>query len=441
MKATEAGRVIGKALEDMDLTALSSCPQLPVGVNPSTKCETITVFANLTDYLGAPVEVAMADAGITMPDNGSGLDSSDQIVGVPSMLSVGQQTILSFLSNLSSTKSVTNESGVFTDRMVASEEVISPQIVTDLLIAKKIKADSIDGLQIFTDQLASLSAEYTSLASGSGMISTVSAGLTQSVASSSASSNGPLSFASLVTFLRDVVIRGTTQFFGDVFFNGHVVFNADTAGTVIIPQSTLTADVVFERPYATPPVVTVTVLLQDATESAFLADASHVGAANVTEKGFTVVLDSPIPQDMTYGWTAIAVNNRTTSIGKRLEDIMGVTTVVTPTLTPAPIATSSGALTPTTAVTPTLTPTPIATSSGALTPTTVVTPAPVGSVTVSQNDLGFVRLRQSPSIDSTELGQIPSGTVLAVISTQNGWYNVTYGAITGWVSGIYVTTP
>jgi hypothetical protein len=336
------------------------------------------------------------------------------------------------------------------DASVSAQPVITfdsagNAVFAGTITADKIRANQIEGLEMYTDKLLSLSTLYSGLAtasagvagqpvvSGSSTILTSSTGPTETpVASASSAGNQPFTFTSLVEFIQNVIIRGTVNFFGDVVFNGHVAFDADTAGTVIIPRSTLTTDVVFAKPYETAPVVTLTVMLQDATDSAFLSDAANVAVAGVTGKGFTVVLDSPIPRDMSYNWTAIAVKNKTTTVGESIDSILGTETTVTPTSTLLPT------MVPTNAPTP-VPPAPVSPAPAPPAPVSP-TPAPPVSVMVPENTLGFISLRRSSAPDAQELQQIPSGKVLSVLGVQGDWYAVTYNDITGWVSSADVTT-
>jgi uncharacterized protein YraI len=59
-------------------------------------------------------------------------------------------------------------------------------------------------------------------------------------------------------------------------------------------------------------------------------------------------------------------------------------------------------------------------------------------VTVLPNTLGFVRLREGPSADTSEIGQIPAGTTVAFYEKRYDWYRVTYQGTSGWISGTYV---
>ncbi len=111
MKATKAGRILGKALENLDQTKLSECPQSDY-VIPGRKCGEVMMFVNLTDYLGTPVELVMAEQATTNTSEVA-LDSSEvdlpaltsqtAQVSTPSMLDElpdNKQQILTFLRQL-----------------------------------------------------------------------------------------------------------------------------------------------------------------------------------------------------------------------------------------------------------------------------------------------------------------------------------------------------
>ena len=93
---------------------------------------------------------------------------------------------------------------------------------------------------------------------------------------------------------------------------------------------------------------------------------------------------------------------------------------------------------------PTATPTPTATATPAPTATTAPTAAPTkapetktGKVTASS-----LRVRETP-VDGTVVGKLAKGTEVTITEEKDGWYKVTAGSLTGWVSGEYVelTTP
>lgn len=91
---------------------------------------------------------------------------------------------------------------------------------------------------------------------------------------------------------------------------------------------------------------------------------------------------------------------------------------------------------PTATPTATATPAPTATTAPTTAPTTV--PATkTGKVTASS-----LRVRETP-VNGTVVGKLAKGTAVTILETKDGWYKVTAGSLTGWVSGEYVelTTP
>ena len=465
MRATLAGRVIGTALEDLTEEKYTTCPP---GALPGETCGKIMVFVNLVDYLGMPVELVMQENRL------SGLssrlsDSSQSVLGlsVTDQLTTGQPNsdnrpasqrgeqqktdnrsqqdqILSFLRQLKdeqASSSAGYRSEVFTDRVTA-QEIIGLEIFADTLHAKKIKADSIEGLEIFTNKLSSLEGQVaglstTSDASSSAGIATVSATprndafiefesgkftLDLSVLGTLSADKG-LVVGGVAEFGGDTIFQKLVDFIGDVIFRGRVSFNSDTAGFAVIPKGTTSVEVPFDKPYENIPVVTLSVALKEATDSAFLADAVRVAVAGVTTKGFSIVLDLPVPRDLEYNWVALSVKNPRRVVGKSIDGRPAETVAVTPIPTPIP--------TDIIAQSPTITPVPLETPVASPTAT-------LAMVTVLPTDLDFVRIRTGPSVDATESGSIPSGVTVPYSDVQYGWYNVVYQAINGWVSGTYV---
>ena len=156
MKATVGGRVLGRALQSFDESKAETCPALGMGNLPTAKCGTVILFVNLVDFNGQSVNVAMQQSGFTFDNKDlpliAGLDfNTDKDA-------YRQQEVLAFLKSQNDFGQ-----GIFTDRVTATQEIISPQIITDLLIAKKIKAESIEGLEIYTNRLGSLADAVKSL--------------------------------------------------------------------------------------------------------------------------------------------------------------------------------------------------------------------------------------------------------------------------------------
>jgi hypothetical protein len=344
-----------------------------------------------------------------------------------------------------------------------------------ILTADRIRANQIEGLEVIagkfttdrilsmiSDRLASASAIPT--ASDSAVLGTsmssVSVGdiavdsavvrldmnvlgkLTAGgglVVSGEAQFQGKTIFQALAEFIGNVI------FHGDVSFLGRPTFNKDTAGRAVIAKGVRRVDVVFEKEYAQTPIVTASPVWEldqgilsvaDQVNGFFIPKQDYV-ITSPTTKGFSIILDQPAVIDLTFNWTAIAVDNAvtfssTSSAGLVPSPMPGPTQVATDS---ALVNQAPGASPMPSALPPTPTPTP-----------TIVTPIVVASptitslptITVLPNDLGFVRLREAPSVDSTEIGQLPVGQSYPYKQKQYNWYQVELEGKVGWVSGTYV---
>ncbi|MEN9405594.1 MAG: hypothetical protein RLY47_553 [Candidatus Parcubacteria bacterium] len=167
MRATQAGRVLGTALESMKVENLDACP----GDDESSprRCGQVMVFVNLVDYSGMSVSLLAQEAGdittaeiipaacidadgaTTTPSSG-GVCGEDETL-VPSYeLSVVSETgsyelldgleVLSFLKENGDT---VLDSEMFTGRLSAGLDIITPHIFTDTLSVSAIESSSDDG--------------------------------------------------------------------------------------------------------------------------------------------------------------------------------------------------------------------------------------------------------------------------------------------------------
>jgi hypothetical protein len=134
MKATLAGHVIGKALENLNTDNLENCP---VDNNGSErKCGKVMMFVNLVDYNGISIDKAIEDWA-----QGTSTQSSD---------------ILSFLTDTKEKRAniASPKSDIFADRVFAVSEMITPEMTTNLLNAKSIKGLDIVAENINTKSLS-----------------------------------------------------------------------------------------------------------------------------------------------------------------------------------------------------------------------------------------------------------------------------------------------
>jgi len=437
MKATKAGAIIGQALESYDGEAVG---KVMMFVKPSVS------MGNTPDI--------------------EGLD----FAGIQPLSAIDRSTLLEeFIT--SNSYAQFDPSVLYTDRVFATQEIIAPVVTADTIQTDSIISDVPNGVKIRFAPDGSLLFESSSsatpilsistqgnvvihgalfadaiqIATESGSLqaspSTEIAGSanTQSIIWEGITALLPqLKIMQTLQVLGSSIFSGPVEFLSKVMFNGKVTFDTDTAGSALLPKWTTSVDVAFETPYETPPVVSVTMLRNEATDSAFLA--LPVAVSNVTERGFTIVTDLPSPRDQEFNWIALAVKNKRRTIGKQIAlpdgegELLG-TTSASPSATPVPTVIPTIVLTPI----PTVGDTPLPTSI----PTQTVSPTPTPTseqqtVSVLENEIGFVRIRSSYSSESEDLGTIPVGTRVPYSDEQYGWYNVSYNGISGWVSGTYV---
>jgi hypothetical protein len=375
MRATQAGRVLGEVLGDaVDWTICE-------GENPEDRnaklCTTALVFVNLTDYTGQSVELAMAERDATLGADGlsgtatldgteQGLFSENESIRLATSLETKQEKILDFLKDIKAKQAGGNQvpSEVFTGRLAASTEVITPTLFVDQIFAKSIKADSIEGLAIWTNQISSLEEKYAGLnALGAVDGASVAAGAMKeqlAIAMKKLSTDsitvqldgsilGKLSVAGALRIGGDTQFDGDTifaklaTFLGDTLFRGKVMFEktptfgSDTAGFAVIEKGAKRVRVSFDTAYERQPIVAVTLtndrspLLDDTADDALKVDVALVEkdyldnlfAADmkyvVTEKstsGFTIVLNKNAPDDLQFSWVAIAVKKASISVSE-----------------------------------------------------------------------------------------------------------------------------
>ncbi len=364
MFANQAGRVVGTALADAGDWVV--CDSGDISTEHPLMCTTVLVFVNLTDYTGQLVELAMAEREATQGAGLTGsatLDGEDQgmataggSVRLATSMPTRQEQILSFLKELRDKQIAENgpSSEVFTGRVSASTEVITPTLYADQIFAKNIKADSIEGLSIWTNQIASLEEKYAGLVAvtpsetpadttgtpaqtllnleklsvGSMAVSLDATILGKLSLTGGMTVGGTAQFEGETVFARLANFLGKTIFKGQVSFESSPLFGQDTAGFAVIEEGAQKVRVTFETPYEKQPIVAVTltndasplsegadeVLKQDIeileheyVESVFDEDVRYI----VTEKsprGFTIILSQSATRDLQFSWVALSVD-------------------------------------------------------------------------------------------------------------------------------------
>jgi hypothetical protein len=386
MKANHAGEVIGKAMDNWD---------------SNSGKDKIIVFIEQGYFNGLSDQVMAGglsgDAQLTQF-----IDVSAQNVDVSGILSVDTSITNNLVVNSSFMVKGLNGGDVF------SIDSDGNAILKGTLTVDKIKANQVEGLQILTDELVTdkISSLKDLLATDSALLASESAkpnpiqlgpSLENLNVLGMATVSGQLNAGSLrihgsalveavlnvidtITTPR-IIVSDLATFFSDVVFNGNVsffgrpTFNADTAGFAVIKKGEKSVDVIFDRAYDNKPVVTAAISLDenaDATESAIFSSNMRFIVTKTTTKGFTIVLDKPISEDISFSWSALSVKDPQTFTNK-ISQIIEPT--LTPTVAPASVSTSTPTITQAPqdiipSVTPIVTPVPQqdASQSATLTP-------------------------------------------------------------------------
>ncbi len=337
MKATVAGRVLGTALEDFDSTKETvECPTDGYGSIGTTRCGVITAFINLTSYTGADIETLMADRNFALGISQTGLQSDSFLNGVDEK----DRKIVEFLKSLKEENGVESNSQMFTGRLSAVK-ILSSDIVADLITAKTIRADRIEGLEILTNQISSLNSRLNTLTStGSGVLgdATESANLNTTFDlnnSATASADFNIRGNSVVEGMFMVLKTITTpnllvsdfaSFFGDVVFKknvnfeGRPTFNNDTAGFAIVSKGDSSVEIEFDDEYREIPVITASIVLDKADnpqeqkqlEDEILSGNLSYIVTQRTTKGFVIRLNKLANANISFSWVAISVKNAKT---------------------------------------------------------------------------------------------------------------------------------
>ena len=382
MRAMGAGRVIGVAMESMDESKLSDCPDVN-GAASHYKCGQIMIFVNLADYSGASVSDLMQSTDF---NSSSQAPEALQVENNPLLDNSYSQPLklLGFLKQVGDPTSSLYagiDSEVLAKNISATGEIVSPLIVTDTLVAKHIKAESIEGLEFIqtsiTDalsgvdnnatQVKSLGQQITDLQNTvktlTGNTGGLDANATKDLATDGgltvggkAQFSGPAMFKAMAEFIDKAI------FHNNVEFDGQVTFNQDTAGYAIVKAGADNVVVNFAQEYAQAPVVNASLSLQQfksdevrkAAEELLLVTDAHFIITNVTTKGFEIKIAQPVVSDIPFSWTAIAVKDAKTFdaaetvSGTGTDAINRVSTDPTTVVAPAPEPAAAAAISTTT---------------------------------------------------------------------------------------------
>lgn len=333
MKAVQAGRVVGTALDDFLPLENSACPE---GTAEGVVCGTVTVFVNLTDYAGQDIDLALDDAydnGLawaaedTASDtaliNLDGLASyvSDEVAAARRAQLERTDKILKYLAGRRDASS--SNSGVLADKVSAGTvngaTINAQEIFAGTIQVNKLKANQIEGLEIYTDRIASLAAAQQNENSPSTEVNsnidlnnlvvqkgTIAVELTVNgnlLANNGLSVSGDAIFNGNSLFNRLVVFMERAVFKNDVNFEGRTTFNNDAAGFAVIKAGQTEIPIKFKKRYDKPPVVTV-----NNKNGLFIRYAYK----DLNEDGFVIVLEQPAANDAEFAWSAWSVQDART---------------------------------------------------------------------------------------------------------------------------------
>jgi site-specific recombinase XerD len=258
---------------------------------------------------------------------------------------------LSILNNNSSSgwtvATIDNQGNAsFSGQLTATGGEFSQATVSGTLHIGKLIDDEIGGgLDVLTNQITALNNSLAVLSdsTGSAQFATSSAQLPTSLNLASlnvaglATVSGDLNVggSSLIQGALSVLNNITTQnllvsqfayFIQDVVFKGNVrfdstpTFNSDTAGFAVVNKGYQSVNVAFTTEYVNTPIVTASIALDkmtDATAAAKLDSAILNGnisyiITNRSSKGFTIKLNQPASNDLSFSWVALSVQNAQT---------------------------------------------------------------------------------------------------------------------------------
>ncbi len=235
-------------------------------------------------------------------------------------------------------ENVLPEGTVAGDSTLVSFDALGNAFFAGELTAGTIKISSITGLteltQTLTDTLTLQQATLTDLASRLAVLETPdSLNLSDPLLTNSLSVAGSLTAANGLFVDWVGSVGSLITFKSDVEFIGRPYFTTDTAGFAKIYEGDRSVDVVFERDYLEQPIVNVSIgydgmetegfeditelieankLHQEELANTLFQNEIQFIVINKTTKGFTIILNKPATQDISFSWIALAVNGAKT---------------------------------------------------------------------------------------------------------------------------------
>jgi hypothetical protein len=410
MRATSAGPIIGRVLNEPEEMTSCDAPlpdidsaigdgpgvnggetteespivnqeeeenSVPVVSNIGPKCGYAMLFAGLGESLGKNVETLATEWNSIQGGQAN-------ISGIATTLGT-QSSIMNFLRASKSdliVKAVVPES-IFTDRIAAGMEVLTPSLYADDIYTKTITAldggnialiigesgkfevkkdldtpatitlDSL-GNAVFSGKVTAAEIDSAKITGFDALIARITALETllqanafdslTSVTTQNFKATGDSSFDGQAQFAGLSFFTNTTTFDGSVVFGSQTefklppIFNKDTAGFAIVKEGDKRVRIDFDQEYVATPVVTANITFEvtdnfddTSANDLFSQDIRFVVTAK-DQKGFTILLNKIAPRNIRFSWVALGVRD-----AKIIESaVEGLTIEIPPEETPTP---------------------------------------------------------------------------------------------------------
>lgn len=326
VKATTAGPVIGVAMQDFTCGLNGDCQGkiLMFVKNTFTTGSQANVFDDTLSqddlaFLGSLIQSSATTSAVILPSD----LSKNHVVGGLEVLTKRVEQLEGRVASLSASVSTGSATSCAGGECSAS-------------VSGSGKDETIDGLTLEKD------------ATVSGDLRVKGSGLFEGVLSVIDTLKANNFIATSIAEFFDQVI-----FHSDVSFEGRPTFSSDTGGFAIIKKGFAAVHITFDKEYAQTPVVVATITLdalsptpQISTIPAVLSDNVSFVITDRSTKGFTIQLNKTATTDISFSWTALAINNAKTFTG----NTQTTTKNVQPTPTSLPSVSSTPV--PTLSVTP-----------------------------------------------------------------------------------------
>ena len=123
-------------------------------------------------------------------------------------------------------------------------------------------------------------------------------------------------------FNGKVLFQLLAQFNGPANFNGQVTFNSDAGGTAFVKRDSQKVSIRFSKDYTVKPVIIANWLFNDtkdgqggisdssdAKQQRILDGGFSFSVANISTKGFDIILNKRTDEDIQFDWVATAIKN------------------------------------------------------------------------------------------------------------------------------------